>query len=360
MTRSCHLGPNRSVLGSNHGSLAPRTDPRPTEADEIPGSVSLAIDVRQITKVFGDQTVVDAVDLAVPEHSVYCLLGPNGAGKTTLIRILTTLLQATSGTALVAGIDVAADPKGVRSHIGLAGQFAAVDAHLTGRENLVMVGRLYNLTKAEAERRTDEVLARIGLSGDAGKRAGAYSGGMKRRLDLAASMVGRPSILFLDEPTTGVDPRSRIGIWELIEELVSEGTTLMLTTQYLDEAERLADRIGVIDHGRLIAEGTADQLKDQMGGDRVELTVATADVARARDVMSGVHHLVTTVEREGRLTVAAPNGAADLMSVMRGLEAASITPVDIGLRRPSLDDVFLSLTDPDNPPAATANEEQAR
>ena len=313
---------------------------------------SLAIDVRQITKVFGDQTVVDHVDLGVAENSVYCLLGPNGAGKTTLIRILTTLLTATSGTALVAGLDVGNDPKGVRAHIGLAGQFAAVDAHLTGRENLVMVGRLYNLVKAEAERRADEVLERIGLAADGKKRAGTYSGGMKRRLDLAASMVGRPSILFLDEPTTGIDPRSRLEIWDLIEEMVAQGTTLMLTTQYLDEAERLADLIGVIDVGKLIAEGTADQLKDQMGGDRVELTVDTADLLAAQGVMAAVHHLVTLDEREGRLTVAAPNGAADLMAVMRGLETAAITPINIGLRRPSLDDVFLSLTDPnrsDNP-----------
>ncbi len=315
---------------------------------DAPGGSSseYAIEVQQISKVFDSVAVVDQVDLCVPKNSIYCLLGPNGAGKTTLIRILTTLLKATSGRALVAGIDVASNAKGVRGHIGLAGQFAAVDAHLTGRENLVMVGRLYNLTKAESERRSDEVLERIGLADDSNKRAGNYSGGMKRRLDLAASIVGRPEILFLDEPTTGVDPRSRVGIWELIEELVDEGTTLLLTTQYLDEAERLADLIGVIDHGKLIAEGTSDQLKDQMGGDRVELTVDRGEMAEARKVMESVHPLVGVTEQEGRLTIAAPGGSADLMAVMRGLEANAITPLNIGLRRPSLDDVFLSLTDP--------------
>lgn len=304
-----------------------------------------AISVQAVSKSFGDKTVLDNVSLEVPQGTVYSLLGPNGAGKTTLIRILATLLKPSAGTANIFGLDVVSQAKAVRSRIGLAGQFAAVDNHLTGRENLTMVGRLYNLPKAEALRRADEVLERIRLTDAANQRAGTYSGGMKRRLDLAASMVGRPSVLFLDEPTTGIDPRSRVDIWGLVEELVAEGTTVLLTTQYLDEAERLADHIGVIDGGGLIAEGTADSLKNEMGGDRVELTVGLEDFEATRLILSELDPNLTIEPHQGQLTAAAPHGAVDLMTVMRQLEIAGLTPVNIGLRRPSLDDVFLSLTD---------------
>jgi ABC-2 type transport system ATP-binding protein len=232
----------------------------------------------------------------------------------------------------------------VRQHIGLAGQFAAVDAHLTGRENLTMVGRLYNLGRREARRRADEVLHRIHLD-DAGDRpVRTYSGGMRRRLDLAASMVGRPAVLFLDEPTTGVDPRSRLDIWQLIDELVDAGTTLLLTTQYLDEAERLADRIGVIDHGRLIAEGTADELKDHLGGDRVAVTVGAGAFEAAVGALAAFDGAMRTDAADGSMTIAAEHGTRDLLAVLRSLDAADIAPTSIELRRPSLDDVFMALT----------------
>lgn len=324
------------------GNLRPNS---PSTAAQPHSGKAPAVAVRGISKSFGDNIVLDDVDLDIAEGAVYGLLGPNGAGKTTLIRILTTLLKPTAGSASIFGIDVASDAKTVRNQIGLAGQFAAVDAHLTGRENLVMVGRLYNLSKKEAQARADDVLERIHLVDAKDRRAGEYSGGMKRRLDLAASMVGRPRILFLDEPTTGVDPRSRLDIWDLIEEMVGEGTTLLLTTQYLDEAERLADKIGVIDGGHLIAEGTADELKDQMGGDRVEITVDPSETEAARALLATVSPDVTVDAKFGRLSVAAAGGTADLMTVMRQLESSDVNPLNIGLRRPSLDDVFLQLTD---------------
>lgn len=329
-------------------SVAGRSSPAPSS------TTGAAVSVRGISKSFGDNLVLDGVNLEIAEGEVYGLLGPNGAGKTTLVRVLTTLLKPSSGSASIFDVDVVSHAKQVRNQIGLAGQFAAVDAHLTGRENLVMVGRLYNLPKKEAQRRADEVLERIHLTEAGGRQAGTYSGGMKRRLDLAASMVGRPKVLFLDEPTTGIDPRSRIDIWELIQEMVDEGTTLLLTTQYLDEAEQLADQIGVIDHGGLIAEGTADELKDQMGGDRVELTVAAGQVDAARTLLSMVSTDVAVDADVGRLSVAAANGAADLLTVVRELEASGVEPLNIGLRRPSLDDVFLYLTASDPESGASA------
>jgi ABC-2 type transport system ATP-binding protein len=319
-----------------------------TNAD--PGNLATAlpaISVRDVGKRFGEALVLDGITIDIAAGSVYGLLGPNGAGKTTLIRILTTLLPASTGTATVAGFDVARDPRSVRANIGLAGQFAAVDGHLTGRENLVMVGRLYNLGRTEAGNRADEVLERIQLSDAANQLVRTYSGGMRRRLDLAASVVGRPPVLFLDEPTTGVDPRSRIDIWELIQQMVDDGTTLLLTTQYLDEAERLADRIGVIDHGRLIAEGTVDDLKAQLGGDRVALTVRPGDFEAARAALQALDGGATADERRASLSLSAVNGLADLERVLASLEAAGIRPIDVGLRRPSLDDVFLKLTDGD-------------
>jgi ABC-2 type transport system ATP-binding protein len=287
---------------------------------------------------------LDGVSLSFEPGIIYGLLGPNGAGKTTLIRVLATLLKPTSGSASVAGIDVVASPDAVRTRIGLAGQFAAVDAYQTGRENVEMVGRLYNLSKREAKRRTDEVLERIDLIDAADRQVKTYSGGMRRRLDLAASMVGRPEVLFLDEPTTGIDPRSRLDIWSLIEDLVDSGTTILLTTQYLEEADQLAARIGVIDQGKMIAEGTADQLKDMVGGSVVQLTVQIDDRSTVAALLQSVAGDDPKIdEGTGRMSIPA-DGAQTLLTVARKLEEASITPDDIGLRKPTLDDVFLSIT----------------
>jgi daunorubicin resistance ABC transporter ATP-binding subunit len=248
------------------------------------------VTVERISKTFGhDVVALDQVSLEMQPGIVYGLLGPNGAGKTTLIRVLATLLRPTAGRAVVAGVDVVADPAAARTRLGLAGQFAAVDDYLTGRENIQMVGRLYDLSKAEAANRTQDLLERIDLVEAADRQVRTYSGGMRRRLDLAASMVGRPQVLFLDEPTTGIDPRSRVDIWDLITDLVSDGTTILLTTQYLDEADHLASRVGVIDHGRLITEGTPAELKDKLGGAVVELTVPDELTTTTMEAQRSVH-----------------------------------------------------------------------
>lgn len=302
------------------------------------------VDVHDVVRTFGEVKALDGVSLSFEPGIIYGLLGPNGAGKTTLIRVLATLLKPTSGSASVAGIDVVADPDAVRTRIGLAGQFAAVDAYQTGRENVEMVGRLYNLSKREAKRRTDEVLERIDLIDAADRQVKTYSGGMRRRLDLAASMVGRPEVLFLDEPTTGIDPRSRLDIWSLIEDLVEGGTTILLTTQYLDEADQLAARIGVIDRGTMIAEGTADELKDMVGGSVVQLTVRAEDRGTVSEILRSVAGDDPKVDdSNGRMSIPA-SSAQTLLTVARKLEESSITPDDIGLRKPTLDDVFLSIT----------------
>ncbi|MDH3540220.1 MAG: ATP-binding cassette domain-containing protein [Acidimicrobiia bacterium] len=302
--------------------------------------------VQGITKTFGDTVkALDDVTLEFEPGIIYGLLGPNGAGKTTLIRVLTTLLRPDAGSAVVAGVDVLADPKTARTKIGLAGQFAAVDDYLTGRENVEMVGRLYGLSIAESTRRATEVLERIGLSDAADRQVKTYSGGMQRRLDLAASLVGRPEVLFLDEPTTGIDPRSRIDVWKLITDLVDGGTTVLLTTQYLDEADQLADRIAVIDEGRLISEGTSDDMKDMLGGSVIELSVpeeSQSETIEALRAIVGSEPLVHGVTRE--ITVPAAEGPKTLTAVVRALDAASIIPQDIALHKPSLDDVFLTLT----------------
>ena len=302
-----------------------------------------AVQVEKVGKRFGEVRALVDVSLEFERGLVYGLLGPNGAGKTTLIRILTTLIPPDSGRALVAGFDVSAHPVEVRRRIGLAGQAAAVDPFLTGRENVEMIGRLYGLGAAEARRRSDEVLERISLTEAADRPIRTYSGGMRRRLDLAASMVGRPQVLFLDEPTTGIDPRSRIEIWNLIRELVDDGTTILLTTQYLDEADQLADRIGVIDHGRLIAEGTAAQLKDTIGGARIEVEAAPGEVESAAAALREVAG-EEPLRRGNRLAVHATAGSATLMEVVRALDVAAVTPTDIAMRKPTLDDVFLELT----------------
>jgi daunorubicin resistance ABC transporter ATP-binding subunit len=306
------------------------------------------IKVQGLVKVFGGKVPVralDGLDLTVERGGVYGLLGPNGAGKTTLIRVLTTLLPADAGSARIAGVDVRQHPEQVRARIGLAGQYAAVDDHLTGRENVEMVGRLYGLPRRQARRGAGELLERIGLTEAADRQVKTYSGGMRRRLDLAASLVGRPQVLFLDEPTAGLDPASRRDLWALIGDLVDTGTTVLLTTQYLEEADRLADRLAVIDRGRLIAEGTPDQLKDRVGGAVLELTVPDDDRARALWALRTMQaEDPTDDQHRGRVVLPAPDGAGTLTQALRRLDAAGVTPEDVALRKPTLDDVFLALT----------------
>jgi ABC-2 type transport system ATP-binding protein len=301
------------------------------------------ITVDDAVKTFrGGQRALDHLSLQVPAGAVYGLLGPNGAGKTTLIRVLTTLLPLDAGIARIAGIDVTRDPAAVRERVGLAGQYAAVDGYLTGRENVELVGLLYGLTGREARRRTVDVLDRIGLVDAADRQVRTYSGGMRRRLDLAASLVGRPAVLFLDEPTTGVDPASRRHLWDLIRGLVDAGTTVLLTTQYLEEADRIADRIAVIDHGRIVSEGTTDDLKDRVGEAIVELDVADRDRPAALDALAGAAVSVDGVRAS--IVLPAPERERSLHEVLHHLEAAGVRPDRIGLRKPTLDEAFLALT----------------
>jgi ABC-2 type transport system ATP-binding protein len=302
-----------------------------------------------LVKRFGDFVALDGVDFVVPEGTVVGLLGPNGAGKTTTIRILTTLLRPDGGRATVAGYDVITQSQLVRAVIGLTGQYAAVDLDLTGRENLVLIGRMSRIPKKKAHERATQLLAAFSLS-DAGDRLlKTYSGGMRRRLDLAASLMVSPPVLFLDEPTTGLDPRSRLELWDVIEELRDQGTTIVLTTQYLEEADQLAQSISVIDNGAIIAEGTADELKAKVGGDVLELTlvdrsIATAAVTALSGAL-GVSESEFVVDKDlGRLQIPAVNGAAALTETLRALDSAHIAVADLALRRPSLDDVFLALT----------------
>jgi ABC-2 type transport system ATP-binding protein len=299
-----------------------------------------------LVKTYGRLRALDGLDLAVPEGTVLGLLGPNGAGKTTAVRILTTLLDADGGSAEVAGFDVAREPGRVRASIGLSGQYAAVDEYLTGFENLDMVGRLYGLGARRSRERARELLDRFDLAESADRPVKGYSGGMRRRLDLAGALVAQPSVLFLDEPTTGLDPRSRTDMWEVILELVKAGTTLLLTTQYLEEADRLADDILVIDHGRAIAQGTADQLKAQVGGERVEVVLGTqADLAGAETILASLADGPVTVEEHSRRVIAPVKGGAGvLIEALRRLDGEGIAVMDVALRRPTLDDVFLTLT----------------
>ena len=293
----------------------------------------------------GAVRALDHLSLDVEEGTVLSVLGPNGAGKTTCVRILATLLKPDSGRAMVGGIDVIKHPEKVREVIGLSGQYAAVDEILTGWDNLVMFGQLYHLGKKASIARAEELLEKFSLTDSAKRPIKTYSGGMRRRLDLAASLIVKPKVLFLDEPTTGLDPRGRQEMWSVIEELVKGGVTLLLTTQYLEEADQLADEIAVIDHGKVIARGTSDALKKQVGGERLEIVVESQNIAKAMEVVATVSGNKATLD-EGLRMISSPvsTGATALIETLRSLDAAGIHPLDVGLKRPSLDDVFLSLT----------------
>jgi ABC-2 type transport system ATP-binding protein len=312
------------------------------------------VEAHGLVKSYGDVRALVGVDLSVRRGSVRGLLGPNGAGKTTIVRILTTLLKPDAGTARVAGLDVVRDDARLRERIGLAGQYAAVDENLTGLENLTMVGRLYGEPRAEARRRSLALLERFELRDAANRPAKTYSGGMRRRLDLAAALVAQPPVLFLDEPTTGLDPRSRLQLWGTIEDLVAEGTTVLLTTQYLDEADRLADEITVIDHGRVIADGTSDELKDRVGGERVEVTLEDrVEAERAIAALAPMCAGEPVVEDEV-VKVAVSRRSGAIVEAVRLLDDAEVDVEDVALRRPTLDDVFMALT------GHAAEEAQAR
>ena len=306
-----------------------------------------SIIAEQLVKTYrnGEVLALNDLSLDVEEGTVLSVLGPNGAGKTTVVRILSTLLTPNSGSASVGGIDVIKNPDKVREIIGLSGQYAAVDETLTGWDNLVMFGRLYHLGKKAAIVRADELLERFSLTESARRPIKTYSGGMRRRLDLAAALIVQPKVLFLDEPTTGLDPRGRQEMWGVIEDLVKGGTTLLLTTQYLEEADQLADEIAVIDHGTVIARGTSDALKTQVGGERLEVVVDVAHIAPTMEIVTRVSGSVASLD-EGLRKVSAPvtTGAGALIEVLRSLDGAGIHPLDVALKRPSLDDVFMALT----------------
>ncbi len=303
------------------------------------------ITTKNISHSFGKTRALKDVNISVEEGTVYGLLGPNGAGKTTLIRILATLLMPTKGTATVAGFDVVSEPDQVRTSIGLAGQFAAVDDFLTGRETLEMVGLLYHLSAKEAKKRAQNLLERLSLTDAADRVARTYSGGMRRRLDIGASLIGEPKILFLDEPTTGLDPRTRAEVWDIIRDLVKRGSTILLTTQYLDEADALANYIAVIDHGTVVAKGTSAELKNKLGRDVVEVAISTKDLPKVVELLKKVAGEDPTVdELTGHVRIQAKQGSQTLLAAAHALEEHKITVDEIALHRPSLDDVFLAVT----------------
>jgi len=310
--------------------------------------MSASIIAENLVKTYGTNKEVRALDglsLTVKEGTVLSLLGPNGSGKTTTVRVLSTLLRPDSGSATVAGINVLKNPQQVREIIGLSGQYAAVDETLTGWDNLIMFGRLYHLSSRGAKARADELLEKFSLTDAAKRPIKTYSGGMRRRLDLAASLIVKPKVLFLDEPTTGLDPRGRQEMWEVINELVKGGVTLLLTTQYLEEADQLADEIVVIDRGHVIAKGTSDSLKRDVGGERLEISVPIEQLGEVRRIVERITQSSAS-EDVGvhKISVAAPGGTATLIETLRELDTAGIHPLDIALKRPSLDDVFLALT----------------
>ncbi len=317
-----------------------------------------AVETIELTKHYGEKRALDGLNLVMPQGSVLGVLGPNGAGKTTAVKVLTTLTKATGGKAFVDGIDVQANPAAVRSRIGLTGQYAAVEERMTARENLVHVARLFHMSKTEAAARAQELLERFDLVEPGDRIVNGYSGGMRRRIDIAMSLIARPSVLFLDEPTTGLDPRSRLGMWGLIEELGNEGTTTFLTTQYLDEAEELADSIVVIDSGKVIAEGTADQLKDRIGGDRLIVTIASmANIDKATSALAPLATgSIEAAASRPELSVPIKAGKGVVPHAIRTLDDCECDVVDVEVRRPSLDDVFLALTGH----TAEANEEGAQ
>jgi ABC-2 type transport system ATP-binding protein len=303
-----------------------------------------AIETQGLEKNYGDVRALCGVNLTAEEGTVLGLLGPNGAGKTTVVRILTTLLQPDGGSARVLGLDVVKQAAELRTHIGLAGQYAAVDEALTGQENLELFGRLYRMGRAEARRRARELLERFDLDAAAQRVVNTYSGGMRRRLDLAAALIARPPVLFLDEPTTGLDPRSRLGLWQTIQDRVAGGTTVLLTTQYLDEADHLADQIAVIDRGRLIAEGTGGELKDRVGGDRLEVRLTDVSQAEAASAALAPVASEEPVLRDGVLRAAVSRRDGTVVQALRRLDDAGVDVADLSLRRPTLDDVFFALT----------------